>query len=71
MNLGKTFKHAREERGESRRIFAKKLGLNCSTLWKIENGRTSPKQSTITRLHEVAGYSIARIYLESMESSDY
>ena len=71
MNVGKVFKRAREDRGETQRAFASKLGLTPAALWKIETGRNFPKQATIHRFQEETGICTARIYIESLEPLDY
>ena len=71
MNIGKVIKQERLSLGENRRIFAERLGITASALWKIETGRTWPTQETIRRFTKDRGYPVARLYIEALEPSDY
>lgn len=71
MNFGRVFRKAREERKESQRAFASKLGLTPTSLWKIEYGRVKPNQNTISRFHKETGIPIAKIYIDAIEPQDY
>lgn len=71
MNLGRVIKNAREKSNLSQKEFARRLGLTPAALWKIETGRTFPKQTTISRFLTEAHYSMARLYIEALEPSDY
>lgn len=71
MNFGRVFRKAREERAESQRSFASKLGLTPTSLWKIEYGRVKPNQNTIKRFHEATGIPIAKIYIDAIELQDF
>ena len=71
MDYGKVFKNLREERGMSRAELSSLLGVTKSALWKIENGQSVPKQSTIVALSGIALIPVARIVIEALEPSDY
>ena len=71
MNIGKTIKKIRTERGIGQRELATLLGLRPASLWKIENGKCYPKPSTIDEFCKKMGVPIARLYIESLEPSDY
>lgn len=71
MNVGKVFMQAREARGLCGRELARIIGVSPSALWKIENGKVWPKQATLEKFCKVCGYSIARLYVESIEPIDY
>ena len=71
MDYGKVFKNLREERGMSRAELSSLLGVTKSALWKIENGQSVPKQSTIVALSGIALSPVARIVIEALEPSDY
>lgn len=71
MNIGKAMKNIREERGISRPAMARELGITASALWKIENGKTAPKQGTIDKFSKTLNVSIAWLYIESLEAVDF
>ena len=71
MNYGKVFKEIREEMNLSRQELATKLGITKSALWKIENGISTPKPSTIVALSSVSGMPVARIQIGSIEPKDF
>lgn len=71
MNYGKVFKQIREEMCLSRQELAKQLGITKSALWKIENGISTPKPTTITALSVVSKVPVARIQIGSIEPNDY
>lgn len=47
MNHGKVFKDLRVQAGKNRPQMAMELGMTTSALWKIERGKSAPKQATI------------------------
>lgn len=71
MNIGRVFKQARERQGLPLKIMSSRLGLTPSALWKIENGSSWPKQKTIQAFSMVTRMPVARIYIESIEPTDY
>ena len=71
MNYGKAFKEIREERGFSRPAVASKIGCTPSALSKIENGRTTPKEKTISRFCAVAQVPVAYFYQKALSMEDY
>lgn len=71
MNIGKAFLEIREETGLSRRELAEKLGCTPTSLWKIENGRVSPKKSTIDKLCALLGVPLAYFYNKSFTAEDF
>lgn len=71
MNIGKAMQTIREENGLTRKDLAEKLGCTTTALWKTENGRTKPKQSTIDMLCFVTRTPLARFYLLAFEARDF
>lgn len=71
MNIGKVFKQARQGRELPLKIMSSRLGLTPSALWKIEVGQSWPKPKTIDAFSRETGIPIARIYIESLEPTDY
>ena len=71
MNIGKTMKELREERGLSRKEVAAELGITVTALWKIENGRVRPKQETLFAYCRAMGFPLAYFYNKSFTISDF
>lgn len=71
MNIGKAMMQLREEAGLSRREMAAKLGIQPTSLWKIDNGRVEPKTSTIARFCEIIGTPIAYLYIKAFTIEDF
>lgn len=71
MNLGKAFKKIREERGLSRAQVAGAIGVTSSALWKIEAGKTSPKEMTIRKFCAHTHVPIAYFYNWAMTIEDF
>lgn len=71
MNIGQVFLKARQKEKVSLKAMSSKLGLTPSALWKIEAGQSWPKPKTIDAFSRETGIPIARIYIESLEPSDY
>ncbi len=71
MNIGQVFLKARQKEKVSLKAMSSKLGLTPSALWKIEVGQSWPKPKTIDAFSRETGIPIARIYIESLEPSDY
>lgn len=61
----------RQEAELPRSVMARMLKVTPSALWKIEGGMTIPKRKTIERFCEVMKVPLARLYIESLEASDY
>lgn len=51
MNCGPLIKQTRESKGIMQSFVAKKIGLSCAGLWKIESGITDV---SIDRLEQIA-----------------
>lgn len=71
MTYAKVFKEIREEMNLSRQELAKQLGITKSALWKIENGLSTPKPTTIYALSVVSNIPMARIQIGSIEPEDF
>jgi transcriptional regulator with XRE-family HTH domain len=71
MNIGRVFKQARQKEGLTLKIMSSRLGLTPSALWKIETGNSWPTQKTIRAFSQESHMPIARIYIESIEPTDY
>lgn len=71
MNIGQVFLKARQKEKVTLKAMSSKLGLTPSALWKIEVGQSWPKLKTIDAFSRETGIPIARIYIESLEPSDY
>jgi transcriptional regulator with XRE-family HTH domain len=71
MNIGQVFLKARQKDKVTLKAMSSKLGLTPSALWKIEVGQSWPKPKTIDAFSRETGIPIARIYIESLEPSDY
>lgn len=71
MNIGKAMKEMRELGQISRSQMAKDLGITESALWKIENGKTVPKGSTISRFCAKMIIPLAYLYHNSFEAEDF
>ncbi len=71
MNIGQVFLKARQKEKVTLKAMSSKLGLTPSALWKIEVGQSWPKPKTIDAFSRETGIPIARIYIESLEPSDY
>lgn len=61
----------RQEAGLTRPEMARALKVTPSALWKIEMGKTVPKPKTIERFCEFLHLPLARLYVESLEASDF
>jgi len=64
-------KELRELGQISRAKMAKDLCITESALWKIENGRTQPKSSTIDRFCEYMIIPKAYLYHKSFDDEDF
>jgi len=71
MDYGKVFKEIRKASNTSRPQMAKDLGITASALWKIENGKASPKKETVSRFCRLTGIPIAYFYISSIELKDF
>lgn len=71
MDYGKVFKKEREKLDLSQREMAKRLGVTPAALWKIESGRTTPKQETIMKLCSVAVIPLAYFYQRALTLDDF
>lgn len=71
MNIGKAFKEIREEAELSRPALAKKLGVTPGALWKIEAGKSVPKQKTVAKLCYLRRIPLARFYTLAFEKNDF
>jgi len=71
MNIGRAMKEMRELGQISRSQMAKDLCITESALWKIENGKTLPKKSTIDRFCAKMIIPLAYLYHKSFEAEDF
>lgn len=71
MTYAKVFKEIRKERNLTRQELAQQLGITKSALWKIENGLSTPKPSTLYALSVVSNIPMARIQIGSLEPDDF
>lgn len=71
MDYGKVFKEIRKAINTSRPQMAKDLGITASALWKIENGKASPKKDTVSKFCRLTGISLAYFYISSLEKEDF
>ena len=71
MNIGKVMLDLREADGKSRSEVARSLGITNGALWKIEKGKTLPKQKTIEKFCEEFGVPLARLYCLSFDVEDF
>lgn len=71
MNLGKAFKTIREELGLTRPQVAGAIGLTSSALWKIEAGKTNPKEGTVAKFCYRYKVPLARLYTLAFEKKDF
>lgn len=61
----------RQEVELGRPAMAKLLKITPGALWKIETGHSVPKPRTIDRFCEQLHIPLARLYIESLEPSDF
>ena len=61
----------RQECEIGRPEMAKLLKITPSALWKIENGRSLPKEKTIAHFCDVLRIPLARLYIESLQPEDF
>lgn len=71
MDVGKAIKELRINRGLSQRDLAKQIGLTNAALWKIENGKTVPRFSTIENICSYFRIPLAYFYARSMTLDDF
>lgn len=71
MNIGLTMKRIRENHAMSQRMMAHMLGITATALWKIENGKSNPKMSTVEKFCKKLEIPLALIMVESIEPSDF
>lgn len=71
MDLGKTIKELRQNAGLGQKELAKRLGLTVAALWKVENGRSVPKQGTIKKVCGFFHIPPAYFYHKSLSFEDY
>ena len=61
----------RESGDKSRSEVARSLGITNGALWKIEHGKTQPKQKTIENFCKEFGIPLARFYCLSFDAEDF
>ena len=61
----------REECGLSRQEMAQKLGCTPTSIWKIENGKVTPKQSTIAKFCVTTATPLAYFYNRAFTAEDF
>ena len=71
MDFGKAFKKIREECNLSRLEMATKLCCTATSLWKIENGKVTPKKSTIDKFCKVTSTPLAYFYTMTFTVEDF
>lgn len=59
--LGKNLKRIRTEKGISQGDIARAIGMDKGFISNIENGKTNPTLSTITKLAKAIGVSIGEL----------
>lgn len=57
-SIKRTIRRIREERGLSQEAFAQELGMDSSTLWRLEEGRTHIISPHVYRIAEFAGMKV-------------
>lgn len=67
---GKRLKQVREARNLSLQQLADDAGVNLSTLWRIESGRTVPSTDTARKIAETLGVSTLWLLGESDTEDD-
>lgn len=68
-NAGRLLREARERAGLSQRELAERAGTSQSVVARIESGRTSPTEGTLSRLLEAAGFEL-RVTLVPRPAAD-
>ena len=71
MEIGKTMRQLREQRGISVRSLAESLGITRSALYKIEAGKTEPKTATIRKFCATLKIPLAYLYTKSFTPEDF
>lgn len=71
MKPGKAMQTTREECGLSRKEVAEMLKCTVNSIWKIENEKTQPKQSTIIAFCFATKCPLARFYILALEPLDF
>ena len=67
MNIGKTIKQLRKQKGMSQTDFGNKVDITQATLSQIENGQTVPHKTTLSKICEVLGISEELLYIVSVD----
>lgn len=67
MNIGKTIKQLRKQKGMSQTHFGNKVDITQATLSQIENGQTVPHKTTLNKICEVLGISEELLYIISVD----
>ncbi|MBC2888142.1 helix-turn-helix domain-containing protein [Gordonibacter massiliensis (ex Traore et al. 2017)] len=62
--LGLRISMLREEKGVSRREFAKSLGMDHVNLWKIEEGNSNVKLDTLCKIAEGLGVEVEQLFCD-------
>lgn len=70
MDIGKSMKLIREERGIRQTDMARKLGMRPQSLWKIETGKGTPKMTTIEKFCKAANVPKMYLMLRSLKWPD-
>lgn len=71
MEIGKAMARIRQEMNLARPEVARMLKITPAALWKIETGKSVPKQKTIEIFCQTFRIPKARLYITSMEPSDF
>jgi len=66
MNLitSELFKYVRDKKNLNQAQFAKRLGINQSTVSRIENGTQKPRHNLIKRLNSISGKTTQELLTE-------
>lgn len=70
VNVGGHIRQLRQAKGLSIRALARQSGISANALSMIERGNTSPSVSTLYKLTEALGISIAQLFLRDVERKE-
>lgn len=70
MNIGKSIRHLRKEKGISQVKLCELCNISQSSLSQIEKGLKHPYNKTIYKICEQLGISGALLFMNSIEESD-
>jgi transcriptional regulator with XRE-family HTH domain len=70
MNLGRSIKLCRTNRGMSQEELAKKVGLSISYISLIEQGKRDPPMSTVEEMADALGVPVSLLTFLAAEAGD-